>query len=775
MSSTIIETELNAGVLSLLPLFYVGWSDSVLSPGEMSMIHKSLNDMDILTKEDKAYLIKWTNPQNPPTPEVFEFWYKTIKALSKDLPLERKDQLVKLGLEIAKKSSSGEDSKIWLREETKASILKIEEALGIKNASSASILLNRLDPNLANVECEACSFSTTELQSVVDGKYVEVKEKMRRILSDPLFDNTYEPDKEIFRILTLNRVKALAQQGVSAYSFPKKYGGGDKKGDHLAVFEMLAYSDLSLTIKFGVQFGLFGGAIYLLGTEKHHRKYLEAMHRAELLGCFAMTETGHGSNVKELKTTITYDRNTDELEVNTPDYSAGKEYIGNALHSSMAAVFGQLIVNGDSHGIHAVLVPLRDRKGHTLNGIKVEDCGYKLGLNGVDNGRIWFDHVRVPRENLLDKYGEINNKGIYSSTIKNPSRRFFTMLGALVLGRISVGKAGVNCAKSALTIAIKYGLKRRQFSQKDNTPETLLMDYPTHQKRLLPRLAKTYAYDFAIQDLMDFYVNAEGDDVRKVETQAAGLKSLATWHANDTIQECREACGGKGYLRENRFADIKADADIFTTFEGDNTVLMQLVAKGLLTEFKQSFHDDGYKAVISYLFTKAKNVVDQNRPFSKRNTDRSHLLSEEFHRHAFRYRYKKNLISLSSRMKKFIKRKMDPFQAFLRTQEHLIELGNAYIEHITLKSFYKKISEQENQEIKSILTKLCQLYALSTIANNRGWYLENDYIEGGKTKAIRRVITKLCQEIRPDALGLVQAFGIPDEILKAPIALKEVS
>ena len=275
--------------------------------------------------------------------------------------------------------------------------------------------------------------------------------------------------------------------------------------------------------------------------------------------------------------------------------------------------------------------------------------------------------------------------------------------------------------------------------------------------------------------LMDDYLNASEDEVRKIETQAAGLKSVATWHATKTIQECREACGGKGYLRENRFADIKADADIFTTFEGDNTVLMQLVAKGLLTEFKQSFHDDGYKAVINYLFSRMKNTVDENRPFSKRNTDTSHLLSEEFHKHAFRYRYKKNLIGLSRRMQKYIKRRTDPFQAFLRTQEHLVELGHAYVEHYTLRAFYKKIEEQQDLEVKNVLTKICQLYALSTISEQRGWFLENDYIEGGKTKAIRRMVTKLCQELKPNAMGLVDAFGIPDALLKAPIALEDWS
>ncbi len=773
MSVATIDKELSPGVLSLLPLFYVGWSDSVLSTTEMSLIHEAINNLKVLTKEDKKYLVKWSNPKTPPSPEVFDLWYRSIKNLSKDLPLAKKDELVKLGISIAQKKSL--DNHIWKEKETVEALRNIEDALGIKSASSASILLNRLDPELADKDFEESSFSSDELRKVLDGKYIETKERMRKILSDPLFDNVYEPDKDFFRLLTLKRTKALADQGVSAYSFPKKYGGGERKGDHLAVFEMLAYSDLSLTIKFGVQFGLFGGAIYLLGTEKHHKKYLEAMHRAELLGCFAMTETGHGSNVKDLKTTIVYDSTTDELEIHSPNFAAGKEYIGNALHSTMAAVFGQLIVDDEQHGIHSVLVPLRDDDGKLLKGVKVEDCGYKLGLNGVDNGRIWFDHVRVPRENLLNKYGDINEKGEYSSTIKNPSRRFFTMLGALVLGRISVGKAGVNCSKSALTIAIKYGLKRRQFSQREGASETLLMDYPTHQKRLLPKLAKTYAYDFAIQKLMNDYLNASEDEIRKIETQAAGLKSVATWHATNTIQECREACGGKGYLRENRFADIKADADIFTTFEGDNTVLMQLVAKGLLTEFKQSFHDDGYKAVINYLFSRMKNTVDENRPFSKRNTDTSHLLSEEFHKHAFRYRYKKNLIGLSRRIQKFIKRRTDPFQAFLRTQEHLVELGHAYVEHYTLRAFYKKIEEQQDLEVKNVLTKICQLYALSTISEQRGWFLENDYIEGGKTKAIRRMVTKLCQELRPNAMGLVDAFGIPDALLKAPIALEDWS
>ena len=187
----------------------------------------------------------------------------------------------------------------------------------------------------------------------------------------------------------------------------KEFGGGGRVGDHITVFETLAYGDLSLLIKFGVQFGLFGGSIYNLGTEKHHRKYIDLLGKGELLGCFAMTETGHGSNVRGLETTAIYNHDKKTITVHSPNREAGKEYIGNALHCSMASVFAQLIVGGENHGVHAVLVPIRDKNGHLLEGIEVEDCGYKVGLNGVDNGRIWFDNVEVPVDNLLNRYGKM--------------------------------------------------------------------------------------------------------------------------------------------------------------------------------------------------------------------------------------------------------------------------------------------------------------------------------------------------------------------------------
>ncbi len=771
----ITDQHLSNGILSVLPLIYVGWSDTVLSPSEITEIQNRIDKLNHLNASDKEYLENCLNPLSPPDDSTFKFWGREIRRAAKQLNNEQRSSLVEMGLEIAQ---LGTQSKNGLKDvpHTKAALQSLRESLGL-TATSEQMLFKKIfqEGETTPSQYDNPSFDSKKMKVILDGNEIEVRDKVRKLLRDPHFEIIEDREKEDYRNRIKKQLQALADQGLSAYAFPKAYGGLEKNGEHIAVFEMLGYGDLSLAIKFGVQIGLFGGAVLQLGTEKHHTKYIEPLHKCELLGCFAMTETGHGSNVKDLETTATYDHKTKEIIVHSPSYSAGKEYIGNAMHSTMSAVFAQLIVNGENHGVHTVLVPLRDENHKELPGIKIEDCGYKMGLNGVDNGRIWFDKVRVPVDNLLNRYGDINVDGEYESSIANPSKRFFTTLGALVAGRVCVGMLGLNASKVALTIAIKYAFRRRQFSAKGAEQETLLIDYPTHQARLFPLLAKTYAYYLASKDLADLYCNADEDQMREVETLAAGLKAKSTWHCTDTIQTCREACGGKGYLFENRFASLKGDTDIFTTFEGDNTVLMQLVAKGCLTDYKQSFHDDGYRAILRFLLTKAKHEALEYNPLFTRNTDTEHILDEKFHFHAFNYRKRKTLISLGERMQKYLKRGNDSHQVFLRVQQHMMDLADAHIDQVTLSSFYRHIEECKDQETKKMLTSLAQLYALDCIFQHRGWFLENDYMDGSKSKAIRRNITKLYQEIKPNALALVEAFAIPSELIVAPIAQREWS
>jgi acyl-CoA oxidase len=508
-----------------------------------------------------------------------------------------------------------------------------------------------------------------------------------------------------------------------------------------------------------------------LGTEKHHRKYLKAIGNLDLPGCFAMTELGHGSNVREIETMATYDFETDEFIVHTPFPSARKDYIGNAAaHGKMATVFTQLKIGEEEYGVHAILVPIRNDENQPMSGVFIEDNGEKLGLNGVDNGRLWFNRVRVPRENLLNRFADVDEKGNYSSPIENPDKRFFSMLGTLIGGRVGVPSAGLSAAKTGLTIAVKYASKRRQFGEA-NKPETLLLDYRTHQKRLMPLLANAYALDFALKDLLvDYTENLHTADKRELEAKAAGLKAFSTWNTTKTLQECREACGGQGYLAVNRFAALKADTDVFTTFEGDNTVLMQLVSKGLLSAYKNEFSRPDAGTIFKYVTEYLSMSLDEIDPRIGRNVEQSHLRDLDFLLDSFKFRERSLQISAAQRLKNKMDKGLPAYDAFIRVQDHLLTLAHAHVERSILEVFMNGIKACEEETLRKPLTKLCVLFALSHIENHKGWYLESGYFEPIKTKAIRTQVNKLCYEVRQIAVDLVAAFDIPDTCLAAPIA-----
>jgi acyl-CoA oxidase len=320
-----------------------------------------------------------------------------------------------------------------------------------------------------------------------------------------------------------------------------------------------------------------------------------------------------------------------------------------------------------------------------------------------------------------------------------------------------------------LTIAIRYGDQRRQFGP-EGAAEVPILNYRTHQRRLMPLLANAYALHFSLEYLTERFLTRKEEDMQEIEALAAGLKSFATWNTTSTLQECREACGGKGYLSENRIGALKNDSEIYTTFEGDNTVLMQLVAKSRLTEFKQEFSNMNLFGMLSYVADQAKTSLSEMNPLIIRSTDEEHLLDPEFHLNAFKYRERDILTSAAKRLKRHITGGMDSFDAFNVAQHHLIQVGFAYVERIILEKFIEQVNNTKDAGCQAILRKLCQLFALSQIDLNKGWYLENGYMEGVKTKAIRKLVNQLCWEIRQEAVPLVDAFRIPESCLSAPIA-----
>lgn len=746
-----------AGILQYIPIFYVIWSDDLLSTSEINVIEKAIKDDSSLEADQKKVLKSWLKVDSPPSSNEFKKWRQLISASKVKLIESETYPLATFSQKVVCTYHEVCPFNEHLKE--------IEINLGIQPNH-----YNHLFDVEVVHESSSAYYDASEIDTLLKGEHSAVIDSFRSVLKNPIFDWGVHRNKEEFRELVLNQVKFLAQKGYGAMAYPKEYGGkGDMEG-YATIFESMMYVDGSLTIKFGVQFGLFGGSIQKLGTKKHHDAFLSETGQAELLGCFAMTETGHGSNVRGIKTTATYDKTTEQIIIHTPGKNDNKEYIGNALHAKMASVFAQLIVNGKNEGVHAILVPLRNNKHELLPGVTVEDNGYKLGLNGVDNGKIWFNQVSVPRENLLNKYGDISSEGKYHSAIKNPNKRFFTMLGTLVGGRICVARAGLGGAKMALTVAIKHALKRRQFNDNVKVQEDLLMDYPTHQLRLTPLVASAYVYHVTLDKMMEVYCDESQPDKRQVETQVAGLKSIITWYANGTIQECREACGGKGYLLENRIADLKGDVDIFTTFEGDNNVLLQLAAKGVLSDFKAEFNSAGFASVLKVLAKQLSDKLGNINPMYSNKVEAAHLYNPKFHKHAFDYRTRRLTYTLAMRIRGYIKKGIPSYQAFLKVQTHLLELGKAYsveLAYKTYTSFTENISDPKN---RALFEKLGTLYALHEIRKDASWYLEQGYLGSSKSKAIRQRVERLCTELRPHMNSLVDGFGIPNHLITAPIA-----
>ena len=621
------------------------------------------------------------------------------------------------------------------------------------------------------------------------GKWAHIRRHSRELSGRPELHKTEGLTHTEHRKRTFGQLKYLVENKAVHRAFPAALGGSDDHGGNIAGFEELVTADPSLQIKAGVQWGLFGSAVMHLGTEEHHAKWLPGIMNLDIPGCFAMTETGHGSDVASIATTATFDPATQEFVIHTPFRAAWKDYIGNAAIDGLGAVvFAQLVTNGVNHGVHAFYVDLRDPETKEfLPGIGGEDDGVKGGLNGIDNGRLHFSNVRIPRTNLLNRYGNVDSGGAYTSPIASPGRRFFTMLGTLVQGRVSLDGAAVAASKLALKTAIQYAAERRQFNASSHTDEEVLLDYQRHQRRLFTRLATTYAAGFAHEQLLqkfdDVFSGAHDtdEDRQDLETLAAALKPLSTWHALDTLQECREACGGAGFLIENRFASLRADLDVYATFEGDNTVLLQLVAKRLLADYAKEFRTVGVGVLARYVVSQAAGVAVhrtglrqvaqfvadtgsvQKAAIALRDEDTQRLLLTD--------RVQTMVAEVGAGLKGT--NKMPQHQAaavFNEHQNELIEAAQAHAELLQWEAFTEALANVADPGTRRVLTWLRDLFGLSLIEKNLSWYLMNGRLSMQRGRTVGDYINRLLAKIRPHALDLVDAFGYGPEHLRAAIA-----
>ena len=485
------------------------------------------------------------------------------------------------------------------------------------------------------------------------------------------------------------------------------------------------------------------------------------MERLEIIGCYAQTELGHGSNVRGLETEAIYDHSTQEFIINTPSTSAYKWWIGTlGVSANYAIVIAQLKLNGEGYGPHPFLVPIRDMITHEpLPGADIGDIGPKMGCNGTDNGFIGFKNFRIPRKNMLARYSQVNSEGKYELLNQNSIKILYL---SLVKSRAGIAASAWFPLSIATTIAIRYSLYRRQFPNLDKpNEETKILDYQIQQSKLFKPLSFLYGILFCKDLINQTYLNAErganqekSDSLQFAHGVLSLFKAFVTQNTSDGIELCRKSCGGHGYLMASGLPSLYTAYLPNLTFEGDNSILTLQAIK-----YIASLRSKNLDNAFSFLFR--DKIIPQGNP-----------LSSQFQQQCFQtvaqYKIQLLLTKYSILLKKGYK-KDKIWNDYLQVEG--IETAQSIFHSIFHNCYIGGIEKCMNNKNKEILENLRLIYAANELEQYKGEII-NSGVTMDSLISIKQQALHALEVVRCNALQLIEAFELKDESLNSVLGNK---
>ncbi|KAG8550272.1 hypothetical protein GDO81_026941 [Engystomops pustulosus] len=611
-----------------------------------------------------------------------------------------------------------------------------------------------VNPDLAS-ERENPSFHVETLINILDGGVEETRVRravVSAIIKDPIFSREY-----IYFKTRSERFEGAIRNTLHMKRKIKEMGWDENGREVEHIYRALG-GETALNIH-----NIFMKTISALGTDEQIAKWIPLASNYKVLGTYAQTELGHGTYLRGLETTATFDPKTQEFIIDTPQITATKWWPGDLGKSSThAVVLAQLYSNGKKYGMHPFIVQIRSLKDHSpLPGISVGDIGPKMSFENVDNGFLMMRNIRIPRENMLSRYSQVLPDGSY---VKKGSDKinYFTMIAV----RVNMLRGEVlEALMKACTISVRYSAVRRQSELKPGDIEPKIIDYQTQQQKLFPLVATCYAIHFTAQYVDKFYHDVYSE-IRKedfnslpeLHALAAGMKAYATEICSNGVEVCRKACGGHGYSLYSGIPSLYTKVTASCTYEGENTVLHLQVARFLMKCFAAVQTRSPLPASTAYLSSPATDAC------TARNA--ADFLDPEVYLTAYEFRAYSLIASAAHKIQNLVGSGAEQYLAWNSTSVELVKASLAHSHYLTVKIFISAVTSLSDQpEIKAVVKRLCDLYALHGIFTNAGDFLQYGYLTGKQLDMATTAYLGLLAKLRKDAVLLVDAFDYTDEQL----------